>query len=49
MGFFAKWCQSQQVTLNQVNTRQVDLFLDHIKATHKPRHSHKREMSTYTL
>ena len=29
LGFFAQWCQSQHVTLDQVNAKQVDVFLDH--------------------
>lgn len=46
---FVQWCESQQVTLDQVNAKQVDAFLDHIKATHHPNLTHKKELSTYTL
>ena len=49
LGFFAAWCQSLHITLDQVNAKQVDAFLDHIKATHRPRQAHKQEISTYTL
>ncbi len=49
LGTFANWCAGQHVTLDQVNAKQVDLFLEHIRSTHKPHQVHRKEVSSYTL
>ena len=45
---FAEWCSAQGVTLEHVNQRTVDQFVDHLRATH---HGSKtgQAISTYTL
>lgn len=47
--FFSQWCTEQGVQLEQINHRNVQSFLSHLKATHRPHKRGKLTLSTRTL
>jgi len=46
---FAQWCTSQGVELSQVNNRNVQAFLEWLRAFHKPHKAGQTEISSHTL
>jgi integrase/recombinase XerD len=45
---FAAWCSDAGVSLEQVNNKAVQRFLDWLRTNRKPRKPGKEELSTYT-
>lgn len=46
---FSQWCIEQNIQLEQINNRNVQRFLEHVKATHKPHKTGRVEISSRTL
>jgi site-specific recombinase XerD len=45
---FVTWCSLQGVSLEQVNNRNVQAFLEWLKTNHKPHRTTKGYLSTHT-
>lgn len=46
---FAEWASLQGVTLEHINNRNVQAFLEWLRVTHKPRKRGSEQISTYTI
>src|SRR6266704_2669736 len=46
---FAAWCAEKNISLEQVNRRAVDDFVEHLKSAHSSHYSIHASISTYTL
>ena len=46
---FVKWCEENDIQLEQINDKVTQAFVAHLKNTHKPNKASKTELSSFTL
>lgn len=46
---FTDWCSLQGVTLQQINNRHVQVFLEWLSTSHKPHKTGQVKLSTHTV
>lgn len=49
LSVFVQWCTQQGVSLEQINNRNVQAFLEWLVANHKPHKTGQAKLSTHTL
>ena len=46
---FYAWCNEHEIALGKINAKAVNLFVEHVRDTHKSHHVSKPQISSHTL